>query len=117
MLNINEIQSVYLATGITDLRKSIDGLAVIVKEQFDLDPFSSSLFIFCNKNKDRIKALYWDYNGFWLITKRLERGKFRWPVDENQTIKIDLKELKWLLDGYEVRHGKAFKKVNQRAVI
>jgi transposase len=117
MLNIHEIESVYLATGTTDLRKSIDGLAIIVKEQFDLDPFSSSLFIFCNKSRNRIKALYWDYNGFWLIVKRLERGKFKWPNDEKETIKIDLDELKWLLDGYEIRRGKVFKKVTQKAVI
>ena len=58
MLNLSNSNKVYLATGATDLRKSIDGLAIIVQMRFKLDPFSNSLFIFCNKNRDKIKILY-----------------------------------------------------------
>lgn len=68
---------VYLACGATDLRKSIDGLAVLVKECFSLDPFSSSLFVFCNRQRNKLKILRWDRNGFWLYYRRLERGKFQ----------------------------------------
>lgn len=117
MLNLKEIKSVYLATGNTDLRKSIDGLSLIVQEEFNLDPFSSSLFVFCNKNRDKLKLLHWEYNGFWLYYRRLERGKFKWPTDNEDTVKINLKELNWMLDGYEVRRGKAFKEVTQRGII
>lgn len=117
MINIKDVKTVYLATGHTDLRKSIDGLAVIVQEQFKLDPFSPSLFVFCNKNKEKLKILHWDRAGFWLYYRRLERGRFNWPTDDSDTIKIDLKELKWLLDGYEIRRGSALKEVKQRSVI
>jgi len=64
MLNEVSIDRVYLARGSTDLRKSIDGLAILVKEGFDLDPFSPSLFVFCNRGRDKLKILYWDHNGF-----------------------------------------------------
>jgi transposase len=117
MLNLKDIKSVYLATDFTDLRKSIDGLAIIVQEEFQLDPFSPSLFVFCNRSRDRLKILHWEYNGFWLYLRRLERGKFNWPTNENDTIKVDLKELKWLLDGHAVRCGKVHEEVKQRLVI
>ncbi|WP_336775109.1 IS66 family insertion sequence element accessory protein TnpB [Paenibacillus sp. MMO-58] len=71
---------VFLAYGSTDLRKSIDGLAAIVQESFGLDPFSSGLFVFCNRAFNKLKILYWNYNGFWLYYRRLERGRFQWPT-------------------------------------
>ncbi|ERJ12624.1 IS66 family insertion sequence element accessory protein TnpB [Haloplasma contractile] len=118
MITRQKIKSVYLACGFADLRKSIDGLALIVQESFDLDPFSPSLFVFCNRNKDKLKILHWEHNGFWLYYRRLERGKFKWPTDDNeQNIKIKPKEFEWILDGYEVRQGKAFKEVNQRKIV
>lgn len=70
---------VYLCCGFTDMRKSINGLMALVQGSFNLDPFSDALFVFCNKNRDRIKILEWDTDGFWLYFKRLERGHFRWP--------------------------------------
>jgi transposase len=77
MLNQNNIDKVYIALGSTDLRKSIDGLSILVQESFDLDPFSRSLFVFCNKKRDKIKILVWDLNGFWMHYKRLEKGVFK----------------------------------------
>lgn len=67
----------YLACGPTDLRKSVDGLAAIVSQKFKLDPFSNSSFLFCNRSKDKLKVLLWDTNGFILLYKRLEQGKFQ----------------------------------------
>jgi transposase len=61
------------------MRKSINGLMTVVQHSFELDPFSDALFVFCNRNRDRIKILEWDTDGFWLYFKRLERGRFRWP--------------------------------------
>ena len=79
MMNGRAVEHVYLAAGPTDLRKSIDGLAVIVQELFQLDPFSKALFVFCNRKKDKLKILFWDHNGFWLYYRRLEKGLFDWP--------------------------------------
>ena len=60
-------EKVYIACGYTDLRKGIDGLATLVQSQFQLDPFTNTLFLFCGRRKDRIKALYWEGNGFVLL--------------------------------------------------
>jgi hypothetical protein len=73
-----EDKAVYLCCGYTDMRKSINGLMCLVQNDFDLDPFSNAVFVFCNKSRDRLKILEWDTDGFWLYFKRLERGRFRW---------------------------------------
>ncbi|WP_313885170.1 IS66 family insertion sequence element accessory protein TnpB [Clostridium sp. DJ247] len=117
MLSFSNSGQVYLACGSTDMRKSIDGLAAIVQMRFKLDPFSNSLFIFCNKNKDKIKILHWEYSGFWLYYKRLEKGKFKWPSNENEVKSITERELRWLLDGLSIDQPKAHKEVNERLLI
>lgn len=118
MLNAENVSTVYLATGVTDLRKSIDGLAVLVKEAFCLDPFSPSLFVFCNRNKDKLKILHWDHNGFWLYYRRLEKGRFNWLMNNsNATLKISYRELRWLLDGLSLEQKKAHPEVTARIVL
>jgi transposase len=76
MLNVAAVDRVYLARGSTDLRKSIDGLAILVKEEFDLDPFSSSLFVFCNRQRDKLKILHRDHNGFWLLSLIMDNSHY-----------------------------------------
>lgn len=105
-------ESVYLACGPTDLRKAVDGLAATVSEQFKLDPFSKSIFLFCNKKKDKLKALIWDDNGFILVYKRLEQGKFQWPKSPNEARLISQKELRWLLEGLSLDQPKVLKKIH-----
>ena len=75
---------IYIACGYTDLRRSIDGLAAMVQQQFDLNPFTNTLFLFCGRRRDRIEAMYWEGNGFVLLYKRLESGSFQWPRSENE---------------------------------
>ena len=70
---------VIIACGYTDLRRGIDGLAGLVQEKYQLDPFEETLFLFCGRRADRIKGLYWDGDGFILLYKRLENGSFQWP--------------------------------------
>lgn len=114
MFNLREINHVYLAVGPTDLRKSIDGLSVIVQSTFQLDLFDKSLFVFCNKANDKIKILNFD-NGFWLYYRRLESDKFKWPQSQRETIRINLDELEWVLNGHEVRVKKRkFKAIKAR---
>lgn len=107
----NAVQ-VYIATGVTDMRKSINGLSILVAEQLDLDPLTGHLFCFCNRKRDIVKILYWNRNGFCLWQKRLEKDRFRWPQSEEESIAIQAHELRWLLDGLSLEqsdaHGQLF---------
>jgi transposase len=95
---------VYLAVGATDMRKSIDGLAAVVAQVLAADPFSSHLFVFCNRGKDKIKVLFWHHNGFWLWYRRLERQRFWWPNDASGgAVTLSVRELGWLLEGLDPR--------------
>ena len=118
MLKNTSINRVHLACGATDLRKSIDGLSILVQEYFQLDPFSNCLFVFCNRSKDKIKILHWDHNGFWLYYKRLEKGRFKWPsTGDGTTLNISEREFRWLLDGLSLEQKQAHKAVNERIII
>jgi transposase len=118
MLNETPGQRVYLASEPIDLRKSIDGLAAIVQLCFNLDPFSSSLFVFCNKHRNKVKILEWKHCGFWLHYLRLEKGKFQWPTSNGtDTIHIDLRQLHWLLDGLSIAQKQAHPQVTARTII
>lgn len=118
MINEAAIEQVYLALGSTDLRKSIDGLSVLVKEGFNLDPFSPCLFVFCNRKRDKLKILHWEYNGFWLYYRRLEKGKFAWPENDGKEVAtVSRRELRWLLDGLPLNQRKAHQKVTARTVL
>ena len=100
MLNSEKSMRVYLACGDTDMRKSINGLSVMVQESFHLDPFEEAFFVFCNRQHNRVKILTWDGNGFWIYFKRLERGHFKWPTaSEEATMPLDFEELQQLLKG------------------
>lgn len=117
MLNLESVEQVYLAPGATDLRKSIDGLSALVTAVFELDPFSDRWFVFCNKQKDKLKILRWDTNGFWLYYRRLERGRFKWPVPTGPAISISRRQLQWLLDGMTIEQKQAHRTVNARIAI
>lgn len=117
MLTLNSAHRVYLACGSTDLRKSIDGLAAIVQEGFGLDPFSPCLFVFCNRERNKLKILYWEHNGFWLFYRRLERGRFQWPTGSERTTAISSRELRWLLDGLSLSQRQAHTKFTAETVI
>jgi len=96
---------VYLALGTTDMRKSINGLSLLVEEQFDVDLFSGSLFAFCNRNRDLVKILYWSENGFCIWMKRLEEDIFRWPESEDEVMEVSRVALDWLLHGLDLNHA------------
>jgi transposase len=85
------------------MRKSINGLAAIVEQSFELDLFGEALFAFCNRQRDRIKILEWDGDGFWLHFKRLEKGHFRWPGEGGEaTMTLNSEELAIVLGGAKV---------------
>ena len=101
MVGPDQLQ-VYLAVGSVDMRKAIDGLSIMVANQFQLDPFAGHMFAFSNRRRTVVKVLYWDRNGFCLWQKRLERERFRWPESREEVLAIGHRELRWLLDGLEI---------------
>ncbi len=115
MLNL-EGKRIYLACGATDLRKSINGLAARVDGEFKLDTYGPSVFVFCNKHRDRVKILSWDGNGFWLYFKRLENGRFRWPTAEEPTMVFDPEEFQLLLKSPGIMQKVLRKEIKSGAV-
>lgn len=117
MLDFTLGSQVYLACGVTDLRRSINGLAMIVKLQFKLDPYSRAMFVFCNRSQSLIKILQWDGSGFWLFMKRLDKGSFRWPMKAMELKQVSIKELRWLIEGLSIEQKSAFKERHPSIVI
>lgn len=102
MLSIKKNISVYIAVGVTDMRKSINGLSLLVQEEFDVDLFSGGLFAFCNRRQDIVKILYWAENGFCIWMKRLEKETFRWPECEEEVLEVSQVAFGWLLQGLDL---------------
>jgi len=96
---------VYLYADPVDMRKSIDGLSLLVEQEMELQPNMDALFVFCNRGRDKIKMLCWERNGFIVWYKRLEKQRFRWPKTE-ETLSLSGKELNWLLDGFDLFNNK-----------
>ena len=99
---------VCLAAEPADLRRSFEGLALLVKQALQEDERSSQIFVFTNKRRDRIRLLYWDGTGLWLMTKRLEQGTFAWPQVPDGAAKIRLRSeaLEMLLSGIDLKGGR-----------
>lgn len=112
MLNdANGFKHIYIATGYTDLRKGIDGLSMLIHTQFDLNPFDEgSIFLFCGKRCDRMKALVYEGDGFLLMYKRLIAGKFRWPRSGEEVKDITQQQYRWLMEGLEIEQKKTIEK-------
>ena len=100
-------KQVYIVTGYTDLRRSIDGLAMIVKAQLQLNPYSTALFLFCGRRCDRIKGLLWEGDGFLLLYKRLDNGRFQWPRNETEAKLLTPQQTRWLLENLKIEQPKA----------
>lgn len=115
MIDLTSINKIYISPGYTDLRMGIDGYASLVQEVFKLSPFDNSLYLFCNKQRDKIKILHFEYDGFWLYYKRIETGRIKWPKNDELT-EIEIRQLRWLFDGLKVSQ-KALKKCNATRVI
>jgi transposase len=115
--DISRAEHIYIACGNTDLRKSIDGLAASIKQSFHLDPFSNSVFLFCGRRRDRIKALFWEGDGFVLLYKRLESGNYQWPRDEAEVKQLTPQQFRWLMEGLSIEQPKAHQKVSGMSII
>ena len=92
---------VYLHREAVDGRKAINGLALLVEQALGLNPFAPALFVFSNRRRDRIKILLWERTGFWLMIKRLEADRFKWPKDA-AVVELSVEQLHWLLAGIDL---------------
>lgn len=102
MLTLGNGAKVFLVAGVTDMRKSFDTLAAVVRDVIHDDPLSGHLFVFCNRRRDRLKVLVWEESGFWLLAKRLEKGTFTWPSFSLGRVEYGTAELAALLAGLEL---------------
>ena len=113
IVNLTKVR-IFVRSEPTDMRKQINGLSVLVQEDMKLDVFGESLFLFCNKPRNRLKILYWNNNGFVMWFKKLERGRFPWPRNSKEVKEISLEDMKMLLDGIDFWN--AHKKLNYEKV-
>ena len=93
---------IFLVAGVTDMRKSFDGLSAIVSDSLRLDPADGQVFAFCNRRRNRLKILQYDSTGVWVSAKRLEQGTFRWPEASDPAIELSYEELVMIIGGVDV---------------
>ncbi len=106
----SDLPAVYIHCAPVDFRKAVNGLSVIVEQDMGLSPYDEALYLFCNRDQDKIKILYWDKSGFVLWYKRLEKEKFKWPINADQAVlSIDDKVLSNLLNGLSILPHKSLK--------
>ena len=118
MFGVGAATRIYVATGATDMRKGVNGLYGLVRDQLLCDPLSGHLFLFSNAQHNRLKIIFWDRSGFWVCAKRLEKGRFHWPEPDTAQNKIVLshEELALLLGGIDLgktRQRRWYRKVSE----
>lgn len=112
-----DIPDIYLYREPVDFRKAANGLAAIVIQELGRDPFEGALYAFTNRQRTKIKCLYWEDNGFVLYYKALAEDKFHWPIKgEGDVMTLDGQQINWLLDGYDIRLLKQHKKLHYEAL-
>jgi len=99
----SDVPQVYLHREPVDFRKAINGLVLIIEGEMALSPYADALFLFCNKQRDKMKVVYWDETGFCLWYKRLEKAKFKWPRKlDADIVELTEEQLHWLLRGFDI---------------
>ncbi len=104
------LPKVYLYRDPIDFRKSFKGLAVLVEQELGHNPFSGELYVFTNRQRNKIKCLFWEDNGFVLYYKSLAEDKFHWPKKTDELVTLTGQQMNWLLDGYDISLMKPHKK-------
>ncbi len=103
MLTLGGATRIWLATGVTDLRRGFNGLHALIAHQFGRPPLNGDLYIFANRRRDLLKVFFFDAGGIWVCAKRLERGTYRWPAPGQALITLSAAELQLLLSGIDLR--------------
>ena len=107
----------YLHCHPVDFRKAINGLCMIVEQEMSMSPYNESLYVFCNRSRDKLKILHWDRTGFVLWYKRLEKERFKWPLKEiDDVIEVNEQSLNWLLSGLPVLPPEPHKTLHYQSV-
>jgi len=110
LADISGAVSIYIICGYTDMRKAIDGLCAIIKDQLDSDPQSNSIYLFCGRRRDRIKVILKEPDGMVMIYKRLTaEGCYRWPRNKSEVRNLTWREFDWLMSGLDIDQPKAIK--------
>ena len=107
MMDLSKVRNYYIACGYTDLRLGIDGLAAVVTQQYGSQLSEESLFLFCGRRSERIKALYWKRDEYLLLCKRLSNGRFQWPRSESELRLLDPRSLRWLIEELQIGQATA----------
>lgn len=111
-----DMLAIYLYRDPVDFRKSFRGLAAIVEQELDHNPFDGALYAFTNRQRNKIKCLYWEDNGFVLYYKSLAEEKFRWPRPDETVMPLSGQQINWLLDGYDISLMQGHKKLYYEAL-
>ena len=111
MIGLSGTVRVLVATKPVDFRKGAEGLAALVREQMQADPFSGAVYVFRAKRADRVKLIYWDGTGVCLFAKRLEDGKYRWPRVQDGVMRLSPAELSALLEGLDWKRVHAAREI------
>ena len=117
MIKLPEDVLIYLAVQPINMRKSFDGIAVIIQETLKHNPLNGHLFVFRNKAADKIKIMWWDRNGFSIYYKRLERGRFKFPRHSQASVTLTQQELELLLDGIDITRLKRLPALRYQTVL
>jgi len=104
MIGLGVGRPIFLATGVTDLRRGVNALYACILDQLGQEPLSGALFVFCNRRKDAVKVFCYDAGGVWLCAKRLEEGTFRWPQAGDRVVQLTAADLHLLLSGIDPTH-------------
>lgn len=116
-LNPEKLSHIYIALGYTDLRYGIDGLANLVQSEFQMNPFEKNvLFLFCGRKSDRIKGLLWEGDGFLLLYKRIENGRFQWPRNKEELMQMTYQQFRWLMEGLSIFQTKAVSEIHPKTI-
>jgi len=97
-IDINKVR-IFIRPGYTDLRKAVNGLAIMIEQEMSGEPFSGNVYLFCSRDRKLIKAIWWDRTGFWLCQKRLEKDRYPWPETAEAVQELSGEELTMLLRG------------------
>lgn len=112
--DISGVKKIYMITGYTDMRKSIEGLMGLIKDVYELDPYANAAFFFCGRRADRIKVLHFDSTGMTLLYHRLDEGRFRWPRTKSEALELTRQQLRWLFEGLEIDPKCSISKAKRR---